>query len=177
MNDSYVTVNGNVATEPMLRIGKNSGRPFLTFRLAQNIQRVDRATGEIKDAATNYMSVSAFGALATNLGCSLAKGMPIIVHGRLRISDWENEERKGTSVDIHATSVGPDLRFGQAVFSRVSHGSRARSGDGELPAESGADELEQAAGGAPDAAPMADTSAVPSSSTLGHSVAAGVPAA
>ncbi|WP_462418026.1 single-stranded DNA-binding protein [Kytococcus sp. Marseille-QA3725] len=119
MSETYLTVTGNVATQPILRIGR-TGTPFLTFRLAQNINRLDRSTGVIDTVATNWMTVCAFRHHAVNLYRSLAKGQPVIVHGRLRIQDWTTDERSGTTVELEATSVGHDLSRGQSCFVKVA---------------------------------------------------------
>lgn len=118
MSESYVTVTGNIASQPVLRQGR-TGTAFLTFRLAQNVNRVDRTTGAVETVATNWMTVCAFRHHAINLYRSLAKGQPVIVHGRLRIQDWSTDERSGTTVELEATSVGHDLSRGQACFVKV----------------------------------------------------------
>lgn len=128
MSETYLTVTGNVASQPVLRQGR-SGTPFLTFRLAQNVNRVDRSTGAVETVATNWMTVCVFRQQAVNLFRSLAKGQPVIVHGRLRIQDWSTDERSGTTVELEATAVGHDLARGQACFVKVASPPMPRAGD------------------------------------------------
>lgn len=128
MSETYVTVTGNVATQPVLRVGR-TGTPFLTFRLAQNVNRLDRTTGVVETIATNWMTVCAFRAHAVNLYRSLAKGQPVIVHGRLRVQDWATDERSGTTVELEATAVGHDLARGQACFVKVAQPPLPQSTD------------------------------------------------
>ncbi len=39
--------------------------------------------------------------------------------GRLRVRDWDNGERAGTSVEIEAESIGHDLVWGSSTFVRT----------------------------------------------------------
>jgi len=94
--------------------------PFVTFRVASNVRRVDFKTGEYIDAGTNFVNVTAFRALGVNLSNSLKKGEPVIVYGRMRINQWVNGERSGTTVEIDAYNVGHDLTWGQTTFRKVA---------------------------------------------------------
>src|SRR6478735_8812584 len=59
MNESYVTVSGNVVGDPVVRTTRASV-PFVTFRVASTVRRVDTKTGEYIDGGTNYVNVTAF---------------------------------------------------------------------------------------------------------------------
>ena len=119
MNETYVTVSGNVVGDPVVRATK-ANVPFVTFRVASNVRRVDFKTGEYTDAGTNFVNVTAFRALGVNLANSLVKGQPVLVHGRMRINQWVNGEKSGTTVEIDAYRVGHDLTWGQAKFTKVA---------------------------------------------------------
>jgi single-strand DNA-binding protein len=119
MNETYVTVSGNVVGDPVVRATR-ANVPFVTFRVASNVRRVDYKTGEYIDAGTNFVNVTAFRALGVNLSNSLKKGEPVIVYGRMRINQWVNGERSGTTVEIDAYNVGHDLSKGQATFIKVA---------------------------------------------------------
>jgi single-strand DNA-binding protein len=119
MNETYVTVSGNVVGDPVVRATR-ANVPFVTFRVASNVRRVDYKTGEYIDAGTNFVNVTAFRALGVNLSNSLKKGEPVIVYGRMRINQWVNGERSGTTVEIDASNVGHDLTYGQAKFAKVA---------------------------------------------------------
>ncbi len=43
--------------------------------------------------------------------------------GRLRIRDWENTDRSGTTVEIEADTIGHDMFWGTSQFTRVSTAS------------------------------------------------------
>ena len=42
-----------------------------------------------------------------------------MVIGKLRVRDWDNGERAGTSVEIEAESIGHDLIWGTSSFVRT----------------------------------------------------------
>jgi single-strand DNA-binding protein len=119
MNETYVTVCGNVVGDPVVRATR-ANVPFVTFRVASNVRRVDFKTGDYIDAGTNFVNVTAFRALGVNLSNSLKKGEPVIVYGRMRINQWVKGEKSGTTVEIDAYNVGHDLTWGQTTFIKVT---------------------------------------------------------
>ncbi len=126
MNETYVSIVGNVVDEPVRRLTK-SNVPFITFRMASTVRRpVPGSPGEYVDAGTSFVNVIAFRTLGINVDASVDKGDPIIVHGRLRVNQWVKDERSGTSVEIDAMTIGHDLSRGRATFVR---GGRSASYD------------------------------------------------
>lgn len=113
-----ITVAGLVATTPRHLVTQD-GLPITSLRMAASHRRFDRAQGKWVDGDTNWYTVTAFKQLAINIAGSIAKGERIIVTGKLRVRDWDNGERAGTSVEIEATGVGHDLTWGTAVFTRT----------------------------------------------------------
>ncbi len=112
-----ITVTGVVATEPR-HIVTSEGLPITNFRLASTQRRFDRTEGKWVDADTNWYTVSSFRQLAANVAASVAKGERVIVTGRLRIRDWVQDDRKGSSIDVEAESIGHDLFWGTSTFAR-----------------------------------------------------------
>lgn len=113
-----VTVAGLVATTPRHLVTQD-GLPITSFRLASSHRKFDRALNKWVDGETNWFTVTAFRQLAINTAGSVSKGERILVTGKLRVRDWDNGERAGTSVEIEADSIGHDLCWGSSAFTRT----------------------------------------------------------
>jgi single-strand DNA-binding protein len=118
MSDT-LALTGLVATTPR-HLTTAEGLAITSFRLASSQRRFDRGQQKWIDADTNWYTVSAFRALAANTAVSVVKGDRVIVTGRLRIRDWENTDRSGTTVEIEADTIGHDMFWGTSQFTRVS---------------------------------------------------------
>lgn len=113
-----ITVSGLIATDPRIHTTKE-GLSITSFRLAANSRHFDRAKNEWVSSATNWFTVLTFRQLAQNCAESLTKGDRVVVSGKIKIRDWDNGERTGTSVEIDADSVGLDLSFGVGTIQRI----------------------------------------------------------
>ncbi|MEN9731308.1 MAG: hypothetical protein RL488_618 [Actinomycetota bacterium] len=113
-----VTVAGLVATTPRHLVTQD-GLPITSFRLASSHRKFDRNQNKWIDGETNWFTVTAFRQLAINSAGSVAKGDRVIVTGKLRVRDWDNGERAGTSVEIEADGLGHDMTWGSSVFTRT----------------------------------------------------------
>ncbi len=122
MHDITLTVVGNVVSEVSLRFSA-AGDPVASFRIACTPRRFDRATDRWIDSDTHYFGVSCWRDMAHNVVQSVTKGMPIVVHGRLRSREVERpcgeSSHRIRYQDIEARSVGPDLARGISSFNRV----------------------------------------------------------
>lgn len=116
MPDS-ITVTGLVATPPR-HIVTSEGLPITSFRLASSQRRFDRSQERWVDGETNWYTITGFRQLAINTAASVKKGDRVVVVGRLKIRDWENGERSGTTIEIDADSLGHDLMWGSSAFIR-----------------------------------------------------------
>lgn len=112
------TIAGLVATTPRHLITQD-GLPITSFRLASSVQRWDATTNRWSDGETNWYTITAFRTLAINTAGSVSKGDRILVTGKLRIRDWDNGERAGTSAEVEATGIGHDLNWGTGTFTRT----------------------------------------------------------
>ena len=167
MNESFVTVVGNVVSDPISRPTK-VGRPFASLRIASTTRRWDPEKRTFVDGSTNFLNVVAFNALAANVMTSVKKGHPVVVYGRLRVNQWETEKGEPrTSAEIDAYTIGHDLSRGHVEFTRLRRtqlDANDRLADpaiqdsfhGEEEAESGAQEGVEAGAG-PDGAEREST--------------------
>src|SRR5690242_12385225 len=119
MNETRITVHGNVVSEPVERRARN-GSPYTTFRIATTPYR-RTADGRFVDGETSFYNVIAFNSLAANAGTALRKAHPVIGEGKLSIQQYvSNDGQPRTSPEIDADHIGHDLSWGRASFERVS---------------------------------------------------------
>jgi len=148
-----ITLTGIVATDPR-HVVTSEGLAITSFRLASAQRRFDRSQERWVDADTNWYTVTTFRQLALNSSRSVKKGERVIVTGRLRIREWQNGERAGTTIDIEADSLGHDLAWGSSSFSRTITSSAAPAAETFAQAhEAGSDAPTDAAASVDAAAP------------------------
>src|ERR1700753_667276 len=112
MNDTYLTISGNVVDEPKLRKTATNGITVLTFRVASTSRRRDAETGQWGDRDTLFVNVTCWRSLATNVADSLFKGQPVVVYGRFYSRQYTKDEITRVTYEIDAVSVGHDLSRG-----------------------------------------------------------------
>jgi len=131
MNETILTVRGYVGSDVHMR-AVGEGATLATFRLACTPRRFNRRTGEWADAVTQWFTVNAWRAMADNVAGSVSKGDPVVVHGRLSVSEWVDQtgqERRDHQID--ADAIGHDLARGTSVFTKSR---RDEPGPAEAPA-------------------------------------------
>ncbi|MDQ0664001.1 single-strand DNA-binding protein [Arthrobacter ulcerisalmonis] len=114
-----ITIRGFVATE-ITSSTTPGGVATASFRLGATTRRFDRESKTWGDGHTNWFTVQGYRQLAGTLGCSIRKGQPVIVVGKLKIRTWEKDGRVYHSTIIDADAVGHDLTFGSANFIRTA---------------------------------------------------------
>jgi single-strand DNA-binding protein len=119
MNDTPLTIVGNLVDEPRLRVTKN-GHSVANFRLASTSRRFDTEAGAWIDNSTLFVTVTCWRALAENVFGSLHKGQPVVVTGRYYMREYMVEEATRTAYELEANAVGHDLSRGTADFTRTN---------------------------------------------------------
>lgn len=103
---------------------------------------------------TNWYTITAFRQLALNSNASVEKGQRVLVSGRLKIRDWENGDRTGTTIEIEAEAIGHDLSWGTASFTRSVSAATVAPAEPEAPAEEFAESVSAEQPTASDAVPV-----------------------
>lgn len=116
-NDTMVTVQGWIGTDPQLR--QAGGTQVANFRLGSTPRRFHRGRQEWVDAPTQWYGVSAWRALGEHCAQSLRVGQPVIVHGRLNQRSYVKDGVEVTVLEIEALVVGHDLNRGVSAFSKT----------------------------------------------------------
>jgi single-strand DNA-binding protein len=120
MNDTYLTISGNVVDEPKLRRTATNGVTVLSFRVASTSRRRDPDTGEWGDRDTLFVNVTCWRDFGINVGNSVFKGQPVVVHGRFYSRQYTTkDEVSRVSYEIDAESVGHDLSRGTSDFKKA----------------------------------------------------------
>jgi single-strand DNA-binding protein len=107
MFETPITVVGTIVTSPDRRWVGN--QELIKFRVASNSRR-RTADGDWEPGNSLYATVNCWGRLITGVGAGLGKGDAVIVVGNVYTSEYEDRDgNRRSSLEIRATSVGPDL--------------------------------------------------------------------
>jgi single-strand DNA-binding protein len=124
MNDTTMTIVGNVVDAPKLRRTKN-GHFVANFRVASTPRRFDREKAQWVDGDTLFVTVTCWRALGENVARSLRKGQPVVIYGRYCQREYERDETLRTAYELEAVAVGHDLTRGVTQFERMTRPSMA----------------------------------------------------
>lgn len=139
MYETHLTAVGTLITAVDKR-RLADGTTKVSFRIACNERRFDRAANGWTSGDTLYLSVSCWRGLADNVHASFVSGDPIIVRGRLVTREWEKDGRRQSMTELEASAVGADLSRCTAKVMRTKRGGqatdegRAGGSDGAVPA-------------------------------------------
>ncbi len=111
------TVTGLVASAPR-HVRTSEGLDIASFSLASARRQFDYASESWVVADTNWYTVTALRELARNVGECVMKGQNVIVIGRVTAREGRPESERSDTQDLAAETVGHDLRWGIATYSR-----------------------------------------------------------
>ncbi|TQR76852.1 single-stranded DNA-binding protein, partial [Mycobacterium hodleri] len=107
MFETPFAMAGTIVTDPILR--RVGDQQVFKFRVASNSRR-RTAEGTWEAGNSLFVNVNCWGRLVTGVGGALVKGDPVVVVGHLYTSEYEDKDGiRRSSVEVRATSVGPDL--------------------------------------------------------------------
>lgn len=116
MNETTLTITGNLTTDPELRF-TGSGTAVCNFTVAATPRRFDKATGGWVDGEPIFQRCTIWRHLAENAAESLTRGTRVIVTGRLRSNTFETRDGdKRTTLELDVDEIGVSLQFGTAKF-------------------------------------------------------------
>ena len=128
--DAQIWITGRVGSEVDYKV-VNDTFSVASFRMACTPRAL--RNGEWTDEPTTWVSVRCARALAEGAKCSLIKGDPIVVVGRLRTHTWTDADGVvHEQLRVEATTVGHDLTQGTSAFRRLRRaGYEAANGTAE----------------------------------------------
>ncbi len=119
MNDTYITIVGNVVDAPRLR-QTSAGIPVASFRIASTSRRFDRQAEQWTDHERLFATVTCWRAMAQNVTQSLKKGQPVLATGRFYSREYVKDEVSRMSYELDAVAVGHDLSRGTSDFVKIA---------------------------------------------------------
>jgi single-strand DNA-binding protein len=120
MQGTQITFVGNLTDDPDLSFTP-SGIAVCNFRVAVN-NRVQR-NDEWVDGEPTFYRVAAFRDYAENAADTLAKGMSVLIVGKLKTRTWEGQDgQKRLDLDVTVDDMGPALRWATAKVQKVRRG-------------------------------------------------------
>ena len=125
MNDTTLTITGNLAADPELRFTP-SGAAVANFTVISTPRRYDRTTQQWSDGEPISIRCNLWRQPAENVAESLTRGSRVIVTGRLRSRQWDTRDGdKRISLELEVDDIGASLKFATVQVTKA-----ARSGDG-----------------------------------------------
>lgn len=155
MFETPITVVGNIVTRPdRKRVGDQE---LIKFRVASNSRR-RTADGNWEPGNSFFVTVNCWGKLVSGVGAALGKGDPVVVVGYVYTSEYEDKEGvRRSSVELRATSVGPDLA---RCVARIESRRQPTASSDDAAESRAADSVEDSDEPAEDPAESGDDSAV-----------------
>ncbi|MUM16198.1 single-stranded DNA-binding protein [Mycobacterium sp. CBMA271] len=122
MFETPVTVIGSIVGD--LKRRQVGSEEMIRFRIASNARR-RRDDGSWVNSNSLFLNVSCWGRLVPGVGAALGKGSPVIVHGYLHTSEFEDKEGNRRQVtEMKALAVGQDLSRTMARIEKAGHSGR-----------------------------------------------------
>ena len=109
MNFNKAIIAGNLTRDPEVR-SLPSGQSVASFGVASNRRYTDKEGN--KQETTEFHNITAFGKWADICSQYLKKGMPVLVEGHLRTSNWQGQDgvkRYRTEIIMGFMQMGPRL--------------------------------------------------------------------
>jgi len=122
MNETVITVVGNLTADPELRYTQN-GLPVANFTIASTPRNFDRQANEWKDGEALFLRASVWREFAEHVAGSLTKGMRVIATGQLKQRSYQDREgQTRTAIELEVDEIGPSLRYATAQVTRTASG-------------------------------------------------------
>lgn len=101
-----------------------TGKAVASVPLVFNKRTKNRDTGEWEDSGSLFVRGTAWELLAENCAESLTKGTEVLVSGEMSQREYERKDgTKGTSLELHIYSIGPNLKTATAKVNKATRSS------------------------------------------------------
>lgn len=128
--DTFITVIGNVVSDIEIQFTQ-SGLPVANFRVASTPRKYNSQTQQWEDGESMFLTCNVWRQAAENVAETLAKGIRVVVYGKLKARSFQTREGENRTVfEIDVEEVGPSLRYASAQVAR-----NPREGQTQQPAQ------------------------------------------
>ena len=125
MNETTITIVGNLTADPELRYTQN-GLAVANLTIASTPRHFDKTKNEYVDGEALFLRASVWREFAEHVAGSLTKGSRVIATGRLKQRSYETKEgEKRTSIELDVDEIGPSLRYATAQVTRAASSTGA----------------------------------------------------
>jgi single-strand DNA-binding protein len=120
-NTLRMSAEGFVGDDPKYFVGEKDGKDYVNFRMAHTDRYKEAKSGEWVDGKTTWLSVKAWGSLASNVANSVSKSDPVLVEGRFTLDEYKDKDDVvHTTPTIHANKVLFNMDKGVCTIMRNS---------------------------------------------------------
>lgn len=131
MNETQITVIGNLTADPELRYTQN-GLPVANFTIASTPRSFDRQANEWKDGEALFLRASVWKEFGEHVAATLTKGMRVVAQGFLKQRSYQDREgNQRTAIELEVQEIGPSLRYATAQVTRATSGGQAQQAAGD----------------------------------------------
>ncbi len=121
-NETPLTIIGNLVADPELRFTP-AGAAVANFRIASTPRVYNRDSNQWEDGDALFLTCNVWKQAAENVAESLAKGMRVIINGRLKQRTYQTREGEDRTVfEVDVDEVGPSLKYATAQVARNQTG-------------------------------------------------------
>jgi single-strand DNA-binding protein len=106
-----ITVTARLGADPEIKPSAN-GSNVGKMRVVTNARRM--VDGEWQDTDTSWWSVVTFGKTTDAIDGTLVKGDQVVIVGKIKMREWEQDGSKRTAPEIVADQVAKVVKVGQA---------------------------------------------------------------
>ncbi|AEM87059.1 single-stranded DNA-binding protein [Streptomyces violaceusniger] len=129
--ETVITLIGNLVDDPELRFTP-SGAAVAKFRVASTPRTFNKTTNAWEDGESLFLTCSVWRQAAEHVAESLARGMRVIVQGRLKQRSYEDREGvKRTVYELDVDEVGPSLRNATAKVTKATGNGSQQQGQAD----------------------------------------------
>lgn len=118
MNESQVTITGNLTADPELRY-VGDGTPVANFTIASTPRRYNKQTSQWEDGEAMFVRCTAWREYAENITETLSKGTRVIAYGKLTTESFTRKDgTQGSHLNMQIDEIAPSLRYATATIHR-----------------------------------------------------------